>query len=126
VAAKRDYILKARNSEIPRALKQAGVGLVGLANNHMMDYTLVGLRDTLQAFHQAELPMVGAGFKLDAERPFILQKHGRHVALLAFSDVVPRNSGAPWRLTWGSLLPKASGTWPTPSGKRAAGLTSWF
>jgi poly-gamma-glutamate synthesis protein (capsule biosynthesis protein) len=94
VAAKRDYILKARNPAIPIALKQAGVGLVGLANNHMMDYSLAGLRDTLHAFHQAELPVVGAGFKLDAERPFILQKHGQRVALLAFSDVVPRNSGA--------------------------------
>ena len=94
VAAKRDYILKARNPAIPTALKQAGVGLVGLANNHMMDYALAGLRDTLHAFRQAELPVVGAGFKLDAERPFILQKYGRRVALLAFSDVVPRNSGA--------------------------------
>jgi len=94
VAAKRDYILKAQNPEIPRALKQAGVGLAGSANNHMMDYGIAGLRDTLHAFHQAELPVVGAGFKLDAERPFILQKHGRRVALLAFSDVVPRNSGA--------------------------------
>jgi poly-gamma-glutamate synthesis protein (capsule biosynthesis protein) len=94
VAAKRDYILRARNPEIPIALKQAGVGLVGLANNHMMDYTVAGLRDTLHAFRQADLPVVGAGFKLDAERPFILQKHGRRVALLAFSDVVPRNSGA--------------------------------
>jgi poly-gamma-glutamate synthesis protein (capsule biosynthesis protein) len=94
VAAKRDYILKARNPRIPIALKQAGVGLVGLANNHMMDYNLAGLRDTLQAFRQADLPVVGAGFKLDAERPFILQKYGRRVALLAFSDVVPRNAGA--------------------------------
>jgi poly-gamma-glutamate synthesis protein (capsule biosynthesis protein) len=94
VAAKRDYILKARNPEIPKALKQAGVGLVGLANNHMMDYALAGLRDTLHAFRQAELPVVGAGFKLDAERPFIFQKQGRRVALLAFSDVVPRNAGA--------------------------------
>jgi poly-gamma-glutamate synthesis protein (capsule biosynthesis protein) len=94
VAAKRDYILKARNPAIPTALKQAGVGLVGLANNHMMDYALAGLRDTLHAFRQAELPVVGAGFKLDAEQPFILQKHGQRVALLAFSDVVPRNSGA--------------------------------
>jgi poly-gamma-glutamate synthesis protein (capsule biosynthesis protein) len=94
VAAKRDYILKARNPEIPRALKQAGVGLVGLANNHMMDYALPGLRDTLYAFRQAALPVVGAGFKPDAERPFIFQKRGRRVALLAFSDVVPRNSGA--------------------------------
>jgi len=94
VAAGRDYILKARDPEIPTALKQAGVGLVGLANNHMMDYTLAGLRDTLHAFHQAGLPVVGAGFRLDAERPFILRKHARRVALLAFSDVVPRNSGA--------------------------------
>jgi poly-gamma-glutamate synthesis protein (capsule biosynthesis protein) len=94
VAAKRDYILKARNPQIPLALKQAGVGLVGLANNHMMDYILSGLRDTLRAFHQAGLPVVGAGLKLDAERPFILQKHARRVALLAFSDVVPRDSGA--------------------------------
>jgi poly-gamma-glutamate synthesis protein (capsule biosynthesis protein) len=94
VAAKRDYILKARNPQIPIALKQAGVGLVGLANNHMMDYALAGLRDTLNAFHQAELSVVGAGFKLDAEWPFIFQKHAQRVALLAFSDVVPRNSGA--------------------------------
>jgi len=94
VAAGRDYILKARNPEIPRALKQSGVGLVGLANNHMMDYGFIGLRDTLNAFRQAELPVVGAGVKLDAQRPFIFQRHGRRVALLAFSDVVPRNSGA--------------------------------
>jgi hypothetical protein len=94
VAAGLDYILKARNPEIPKALKQAGVGLVGLANNHMMDYGLAGLRDTLHAFHQAEFPVVGAGFKLDAERPFIFQKRGCRVALLAFSDVVPRNSAA--------------------------------
>ena len=93
VAVGRDYILKAQDPGIPVALKQGGVGLVGLANNHMMDYTLAGLRDTLHAFHQAELPVVGAGFKIDAERPFILQKRGRRVALLAFSDVVPRNAG---------------------------------
>jgi len=94
VAAKRDYILRAQDREIPAALKTAGVGLVGLANNHMMDYTLAGLRDTLQALQQAELPEVGAGLKPQAEQPFILQKHGLRVALLAFSDVVPRNAGA--------------------------------
>jgi poly-gamma-glutamate synthesis protein (capsule biosynthesis protein) len=94
VAAKRDYILRARNPRIPAALKQAGVGLVGLANNHMMDYMFAGLRDTLQAFRQAGLPVVGAGLKPDAERPFIFQKHRQRVALLAFSDVVPSNSGA--------------------------------
>lgn len=91
VAAGRDYVLRARNPAIPRIMKGAGVGLVGLANNHMMDYTAAGLRDTLDAFQAAELPVVGAGLKKDAERAFILEKHGHRVALLAFSDVVPNN-----------------------------------
>jgi len=94
VAAGRDYILRARNSAIPRIMKEAGVGLVGLANNHMMDYTEVGLRDTLRALREAGLPVVGAGLKPDAERAFVFRKDGRRVALLAFSDVVPRNSAA--------------------------------
>jgi poly-gamma-glutamate synthesis protein (capsule biosynthesis protein) len=94
VTAGRDYILRARNAAIPRQMKEAGVGLVGLANNHMMDYTAAGLRDTLRAFRQAGLPVVGAGLKPDAERPFILEGRGGRVALMAFSDVVPRNYGA--------------------------------
>ena len=61
VAAGRDYILRAANAEIPRHLKEAGIGLVGLANNHTMDYMTVGLRDTFRAFRAANLPFVGAG-----------------------------------------------------------------
>ena len=94
VAAGRDYILRAANAEIPRHLKEAGIGLVGLANNHTMDYMTVGLRDTFRAFRAANLPFVGAGAKEDAERAFLFEKEGVRIALLAFSDVVPRNSGA--------------------------------
>jgi len=89
VKAKKDYILRATNSGIPKMLKDAGVGLAGLANNHMMDYMEVGLKDTLQYFQEAELPYVGVGLKPDAERAFIFDRNGRRVALLAFSDVVP-------------------------------------
>jgi poly-gamma-glutamate capsule biosynthesis protein CapA/YwtB (metallophosphatase superfamily) len=91
VRAGRDYILHASNPVIPGILKESGVGLVGLANNHMMDYTITGLRDTLGAFREAQLPVVGAGLKQDAERAFILNAHGIRVALLAFTDVVPTN-----------------------------------
>lgn len=94
VTAGRDYILRARNPAIPRIMKEAGVGLVGLANNHMMDYSGAGLRDILGAFREAGLPVVGAGLKPDAESGFIFRKDGWRVALLAFSDVVPRNSAA--------------------------------
>lgn len=91
IAAGRDYILRARNPAIPRLLRSAGVGLVGLANNHMLDYTERGLRDTLAAFAEAGLPTVGAGLKSSAERPYTYEKGRIRVALLAFSDVVPTN-----------------------------------
>ncbi len=91
VKAGKDYVLRARNAAIPDILKQAGVGLVGLANNHMMDYTTQGLHDTLRVFQQAELPVVGAGLKPDAESAFLFNAHGICVAFLAFTDVVPPN-----------------------------------
>lgn len=94
VSAGRDYVLRARNTAIPGILKGAGVGLAGLANNHMMDYTSVGLRDTLRIFAKAELPVVGAGFKPDAEHAFVFTAHGFRIALLAFTDVVPTGSAA--------------------------------
>lgn len=89
VRAGKDYILHAINPAIPGIMKEAGVGLVGLANNHMMDYTTSGLSDTLRLFRRAQLPIVGAGFQADAERAFILNVHGIRVAFLAFTDVVP-------------------------------------
>ena len=94
VKAKKDYILRATNPGIPKMLKGAGVGLVGLANNHMMDYMVVGLNDTLRHFREAGLPFVGVGLKPDAERAFIFEKYGRRVALLSFSDVVPNGAKA--------------------------------
>jgi poly-gamma-glutamate capsule biosynthesis protein CapA/YwtB (metallophosphatase superfamily) len=89
VKAGRDYILHASNPAIPGIMKDAGVGLVGLANNHMMDYTTVGLSDTLKLLHSIQLPVVGAGLEADAHRAFILKAHGIRVAFLAFTDVVP-------------------------------------
>jgi poly-gamma-glutamate capsule biosynthesis protein CapA/YwtB (metallophosphatase superfamily) len=89
-----DYILRARNPALAGIFKDAGIGLVGLANNHMMDYTVTGLRDTMRGFAEAGLPVVGAGLKPRAERAYIFKKHGVRVALLAFSDVVPRHTQA--------------------------------
>lgn len=91
VAAGRDYILRSRNPEVPRILKEAGIGLVGLANNHMLDYTEEGLEETLRRLAEAGPPWVGAGRKPEAERAYVFKRRGRRVALLAFSDVIPTN-----------------------------------
>lgn len=91
VKAGLDYILRARNPALPGIFKESGIGLVGLANNHMMDYTVAGLEDTLSGFDEARLPVVGAGRKAQAERAYIFRKQGVRVALLAFTDVVPHH-----------------------------------
>jgi poly-gamma-glutamate capsule biosynthesis protein CapA/YwtB (metallophosphatase superfamily) len=94
VRAGRDFILRAKNPRIPVALRDSGIGLVGLANNHMMDYRGAGLADTLAGFQSAGIPTVGAGLQPDAERAYIFEKEGIKVALLAFSDVIPTNYAA--------------------------------
>ncbi len=57
----RDYLIRMTDPQIPAALKAAGFTLVGLANNHVMDYQEQGLLDTIAALDKAELPYVGAG-----------------------------------------------------------------
>ncbi len=42
-------------------LKNAGVDVVTMANNHALDYGQVGLADSLAASREAALPVVGAG-----------------------------------------------------------------
>ncbi len=57
----RDYLIRMTDPQIPAALKAAGFTLVGLANNHVMDYQEQGLLDTIATLDKAELPYVGAG-----------------------------------------------------------------
>ncbi len=73
VKAGRDYIMRARDTLLPAAFKEAGVGLVGLANNHLLDYRVTGLEDTLRGFRKADLPVVGAGLKSEAERAYVFK-----------------------------------------------------
>jgi poly-gamma-glutamate synthesis protein (capsule biosynthesis protein) len=44
-----------------KALQQAGVGVVSMANNHALDYGRSGLADTLAAFSDASIAAVGIG-----------------------------------------------------------------
>src|ERR1700722_7750060 len=43
------------------ALRDGGVDLVTMANNHVLDYGQVGLADTLAGVHAARFPYVGIG-----------------------------------------------------------------
>lgn len=75
------------DAEVAGALRRAGVGVVSLANNHIMDCGPRGLARTLEACAAAGLVTIGAGADLAAARaPARLEVRGVRVALLAYAE----------------------------------------
>jgi hypothetical protein len=73
--------------EVPGALARAGVRVVSLANNHMMDAGPRGLARTREACAAAGLATVGAGGDLDeARRPARLTVSGVRVVVLGYAS----------------------------------------
>lgn len=67
------------------ALKDFSV--IGLANNHILDYGKKGLENTLKVCEDAGLPTVGAGLNLqEAQAPFIQEVKGVKVAIIAIAE----------------------------------------
>ena len=67
-------------------LKDLGVDIVGLANNHTFDFGEVSFLDTLETLEKAEIPYVGAGRNLEqAEAPVYLEVDGFKIAYVAAS-----------------------------------------
>lgn len=76
---------------IPEAVKgltYAGIDIVSIANNHIMDYGATGLLDTIKALSESNIKFIGAGKHInDARKPVILQVKDVKVGFLAYSDV---------------------------------------
>ena len=68
-------------------LKELGVDIVLLANNHVFDYGEDALLDTLDTLKAAGIPYVGAGRDLaEASRPYYFTVNGRKIAYVAASS----------------------------------------
>lgn len=87
----RDWVREGRSDEffhetsIAGALVRAGVRVVSLANNHMMDCGPRGLQQTLDACREAGLATIGAGANLAAARePWRSEVRGRRILMLAY------------------------------------------
>jgi len=69
-------------------LANAGFDLLGLANNHTLDYGPEGLAETVTRLHEVGIATVGAGpDQADAARPVIRDVGGMRLAFLAFNTV---------------------------------------
>jgi poly-gamma-glutamate synthesis protein (capsule biosynthesis protein) len=74
------------------AVAAAGIDVVSLANNHLMDYGLLGLLDTLEALDKAGVRHFGAGRTLaEARQPAIVTRNGLRVAFLGYFFLGDRN-----------------------------------
>ncbi len=98
---RRDWVKAGRADEffhdddIAAALVRAGVKVVSLANNHMMDCGPQGLARTLEVCRSAGLAVMGAGADLAAARaPARFTVRGTRVALLAYSQTSTDAAGA--------------------------------
>lgn len=82
--------------ELVNELVDCGFSVVTLANNHVTDYGIVGLEDTLSAVDKAGLYRVGAGRDwTEAVRPFKMSLPGGHTLhIVNFSCTLPPGSAA--------------------------------
>ncbi|MGL5080848.1 MAG: CapA family protein [Microcoleaceae cyanobacterium] len=73
--------------EAVQVLKEGGIDIVNLANNHAMDYEEPGLVETLKTLEKAGIHAVGAGREItEARRPEIIEVKGQRIAYFGYYD----------------------------------------
>src|SRR4029077_9617653 len=74
------------------ALRSAGVDVVSMANNHVLDYGPVGMQDTFDAIAHAKVPVIGIGKNAaEAFTPFRTTVHGQRIAVVSALDWLEPN-----------------------------------
>jgi len=70
------------------ALSWAGVDIVSLANNHLLDFGEEAMEDTLEGLEKSGILYVGAGHSEgEAHRPVIMEVKGVKIAFLAYAAI---------------------------------------
>jgi len=91
VKREKQYNFKS-NLTFLQSLKEMGVSIASVANNHSYDYGREGFLDTLENLDTANLPYIGGGANQEeAYRAYTVNVRGVKIAFLAFAKV---NGGA--------------------------------
>lgn len=81
------YTFRADPNDV-HIMKDMGVDIVGLANNHAYDYGPDALIDTIDTLNDAQLPFVGAGKNIEeAMRPAYFHVGGHVVSFVAATQI---------------------------------------
>ncbi len=74
-----------------QGLKDGGISVVTLANNHIMDFGESGLFSTMCTLEDVGVKYCGAGLNLDgAARPAIIESDGKKIAFFGYSMTFPQ------------------------------------
>jgi poly-gamma-glutamate synthesis protein (capsule biosynthesis protein) len=95
---------KAFNFQAPPAalgaLTSQGVDVIGMANNHALDYGASGLTQTLDAIAAAKAPVIGIGHNEDeAFRPFTATIRGQRISVIDATQVIDASLVTAWTAT---------------------------
>ncbi len=84
----KSYNFRAKPERV-QILKEMGVDIVSLANNHALDYGPEALEDTFQTLEEAKIDYIGAGENLDrAKAPIYYTIGNKTIAYVSASRVV--------------------------------------
>jgi poly-gamma-glutamate capsule biosynthesis protein CapA/YwtB (metallophosphatase superfamily) len=79
------------------ALREGGVDVASMANNHGLDYGEAGLRDSLVAARRHRFPVIGIGLDgKQAYRPFRRTINGQKIAVLGATQVIDDELISAW------------------------------
>ncbi|MNK68548.1 Capsule biosynthesis protein CapA [compost metagenome] len=91
-AKNKQFVFKAHPDAL-KAMKNAGVDAVNVANNHTLDQGVQGLLDTLEHLKANKISFAGAGNNSnEAYAPVYIERKGIKIALFGFSRVLPELS----------------------------------
>lgn len=86
------YVFRSPPEKVIPALQAAGFTVFSLANNHILDYGVEGLEQTVEVLKAAGIHNAGAGRNLrEARQPALVRAGGRTVAFLAYSLTFPES-----------------------------------
>lgn len=61
--------------------------VISIANNHIMDFGVEGLKDTINVLNENRIPFLGAGLSLEeARKPYIIEKNGLKIGVYSSAE----------------------------------------
>ncbi len=78
------------------ALIAGFINIVNIANNHILDFGIEGLKDTLNTLNRAGIQHTGAGMNdREAAKPVLIQRKGLKIGIVGYTDNEPSWKAGP-------------------------------